>query len=90
MWLYLIVAVLALVAIVGSVLGGGAFTIVLVPLAVIGIVSAIVSSLLGSSAGVSAGEPEGRAGPTRSRSVGDGGRAPTSPERLADARRVQQ
>jgi|GEM_PF-3210933 len=94
MWLFLIAAVLVLFAIVGGVFAGGVFTIVLVPLAAIAVVSAVVFGIWGRAAQGSQGA-ETDASHTTDRPLPHqrrqpSGRAPSSPERLADARRVQQ
>jgi len=89
MWLYLIVVALVVLGIGGGILAGGIFTIVLVPLALIVLISGLSYSALGRAAqrhasGGAADEPLPHSGPS------DGGHVRTSPERLADARRVQQ
>jgi hypothetical protein len=92
MWLSLIVVALAIFAILGGVLAGGVFTIVLVPLAAVALVSAFVFSIVGGAAqrraGSGGGDPRQRPLPHNPRR--DPGHVPTSPERLADARRVEQ
>jgi hypothetical protein len=94
MWFYPVLFALVILAIIGSVLGGGIFTIVLVPLAVIAAVTGFVLALWGRGLQGSAGAatdathvPDRPLPHRRSRSSG---RAPSSPERLADARRQQQ
>ena len=94
MWFYPLLIALVILAIVGGTLAGGIFTIVLIPLGVIALVSGIVYAMWGRAAQGSAGAatdaattsdrplPHQRQRPT--------GRAPSSPERLADARRQQQ
>jgi hypothetical protein len=93
MWLYLVGVVLVILGLAGLALGG-IFTLVLLPLGVIVIVSAAGYGAWQRSA-------QGRAGadtdahPTTNRPLPhhpqtDSGHAPTSPEALADARRVQQ
>jgi hypothetical protein len=94
MWLYLILAALVVLAIVGGTLAGGIFTIVLVPLAVIALVSAVIYAMWGRAAQGTAGG-ETTATHTSDRPLPHSyrrpaGRAPSSPERLADARRGQQ
>ncbi|MBV9465852.1 MAG: hypothetical protein JO206_01605 [Solirubrobacterales bacterium] len=94
MWVAILVLALGILALLGGVLLGGVFTIVLVPLALIGLGSGVVYAMWGRA--TQAGEggatdsehaPERPLPNTLPR---DSGRAPTSPERLADARRVQQ
>ena len=94
MWFYPLLLALVVLAIVGGTLAGGIFTIVLVPLAAIALVSAVVYALWGRAMEGSAGArtdashvsheplPHSRRRPS--------GRAPSSPERLVDARRQQQ
>ena len=94
MWFYPFVLLLATLAVIGGTLAGGIFTIVLVPLAVIALVSAAVYGLWGRAA---QGSNDGSTDATRTsdrplphRFARPSGRAPSSPERLADARRQQQ
>jgi hypothetical protein len=94
MWLYLIVAALVLLGAVGGVAFGGIFTIVLIPLALIVLFGGLLTAASGRQAQRRAG------GATEESHVADrplprshdrpSGRAPTSPEGLADARRAQQ
>ena len=94
MWFYPLLLAIVILAIVGGALAGGIYTIVLLPLAVIVVVSAVVYSLWGRALEGSAG------GSTDASHVNDrplphqrwrpSGRAPSSPEALADARREQQ
>jgi hypothetical protein len=89
MWLYLIVAALVVVGIGGGIFAGGIFTIVLLPLAGIVLVSGLAYSTLARGAQ----ERENAAGSTSDlphHPPDETGRARTSPERLADARRVHQ
>jgi hypothetical protein len=94
MWLYpLLLAVIAL-AIVGGVLGGGVYTIVLVPLAVIALVTGVVAAMWSRATSGGAGAPSdtGQAGsrPLPHHPSGGSRRARTSPEALTDARRQRQ
>lgn len=94
MWFYPVLLALVILAIVGGTLAGGIFTIVLVPLAAIVLISAVVYSMWGraleGSGGVSTDAthtsrrplPHGRRRPS--------GRATGSPEELVDARRQRQ
>lgn len=94
MWFYPLIVLLAILAIAGATLGGGIFTIVLIPLALIALGSAVVYGMWAratqakeGTASASAEEP-GRPLPHRRRRPS--GRAPSTPGRLADARRQQQ
>jgi hypothetical protein len=75
-------------------LGGGIFTIVLVPIAFIIAASAFIYSAWGRAAqGALGADTEGH--PSTNRPLPhsfrqDSGHAPSSPERLADTRRAQQ
>jgi hypothetical protein len=94
MWLYMFAVVLLLAGIVGGVFGGGIFTIVLVPVAFVIAASAFIFSMWGrasqgaAGAGTDAHPSTNRPLPHSFRE--DSGHAPSSPERLADARRGQQ
>jgi len=94
MWFYPLVLALVVLGIVGGTLAGGIFTIVLVPLAVIVMVSAIVYGLWGRALQGAEGGSQHATGasdrPVPHRFRRPSGRAPSSPERLADARRQQQ
>ncbi len=86
--------VLLMVGLVGGIAGGGIFTIVLVPIAFIIAGSAFVFSMWSrASQGASGADVD--AHPSTNRPLPhsfreDSGRAPSSPERLADARRAEQ
>jgi hypothetical protein len=89
MWLYIAVAALVLVGIIGGIFAGGIFTIVLLPIA--GVV--FVSGLAYTSLGKGAEQKEGAAPPEPALPHDvqrPSGHAPASPERLADERRVRQ
>lgn len=91
MWLFIAVAFLAVLAVFGGTLAGGIYTIVLIPLAVIALISAIGYSYF-SGAATRRGGGEGREAP-RPLPTGQqrsSGHAPTTPEGLADARRARQ
>jgi hypothetical protein len=94
MWFYPLVLFLVILAVIGGTLAGGIFTIVLVPLAAIVLVSAVVYGLWGRAlAGSAGGADEATHAPDRPlphRFGRPSGRAPSSPERLADTRRQQQ
>jgi hypothetical protein len=89
MWLVFIGGALLILAILGGVLLGGVFTIVLVPLALIAAGAAIAYGMYAraSQPGGSANTSEG---PLPSGQQSESGHARTSPEALADARRAQQ
>jgi hypothetical protein len=89
MWLYLIVAALVAVGIIGGVFAGGIFTIVLVPLAVVVLFSGLGYSLLARAAEEKAGAADAN-NPLPHQPEHAPSHVPTSPERLADERRVRQ
>jgi hypothetical protein len=94
MWLYLLALILLIAGVVGGVAGGGIFTIILVPLAFIIAASAFIYSAWSRSSQGTAGA-DVDAHPSTNRPLPhkfrrDSGHAPSSPERLADSRRVQQ
>jgi len=94
MWFYPLLFALVILAIVGGTLAGGIYTIVLIPLVVIGVVSAVVYSLWGralaGSAGASTDASHVSDQPLPHRRRRPTGRAPSSPEALVDSRREQQ
>ncbi len=94
MWLYMIAAFLIVVGLVGGVLSGGIFLIVFIPLGLIMLAAAAGTAAIGRSAHQSAGsETQARPQPGEPlphTAEGPTGRVPTSPEALADARRVNQ
>ena len=89
MWFYPLVLTLVILAIIGGVLAGGVFTIVLIPVAGLALISAIGYTVFARGAQQRAGAAEGGSAlphqPER-----EPGHVQTSPEGLADARRVQQ
>jgi hypothetical protein len=92
MWLLLIVAFLALLGIIGGSLAGGIFTIVLIPLAAIAVLTAIAYSYFGGAAQRRAGrDRRGRrpSAPPTAQQPSSVPR-PSTPEELADARRANQ
>jgi uncharacterized membrane protein len=91
MWLYLIAFTLILIGIVGGLFAGGIFTIVLLPLALILVLVAVLSAAAGRKTPErdAIGETHDPA-PLPSQPERPSGRVPTSPERLADARRAEQ
>jgi hypothetical protein len=94
MWFYPLVIVVLILAAVGGTLAGGVFTIVLVPLAAIVFISGLVYTLWGRAlqegTGGSVDGTETPRRPLPHRRARPSGRAPSSPERLADTRRQQQ
>lgn len=94
MWLYLLALVLVILGIVGGVASGGIFTIILVPVGLIVAGSAFLYATAGRKAqGSTGGDTE--AAPSTNRPLPhspqrESGHVPTSPERLADARRTEQ
>lgn len=90
MWFYPVLLLLGLLGLAGVIFLGGVYTLVLVPIAVIGIVSAVAYMMWGRAQAASVeGETDATHTPStplpgsRRRARG---REPTSPERLADAR----
>jgi hypothetical protein len=94
MWLFGLAGALVVVGIVGGIFGGGIFTIVLVPLGLIVGGSAVLYAMWGrASQGAAGGSTQAAHGsdrPLPHHTPSDSGRVPSSPERLADARRTQQ
>lgn len=89
MWFYIVAVAILLAGIIGTFATGGIFTIVLLPLGLIGVVSAVGYRALGHAAQVRQGG--GASGsPLPHSSPGEPGHVPTTPEGLADARRAQQ
>jgi hypothetical protein len=94
MWLYILAFFLLIFGIVGSVLSGGIFTIVLLPLGIIALISAVVFGALGRSAqgrhGASTNARPSTGRPLPASEHSNTSAAPTTPDELAEARRVQQ
>ena len=92
MWLLIAVAFLALVGGLGGAFAGGIFTIVLIPLAVIALLTAVVYSYFRGSASRAAGHGTSSrrppAPPTAQQPSSTP--APSTPEELADSRRSNQ
>jgi uncharacterized protein (DUF58 family) len=92
MWFYPILLILVVLGIAGGVFLGGVYTLVLVPLVVIALVSALGYALwIRSQAGgteIEAGASPG--GPLPHRRPRMPSRAATTPERLVEGRREQQ
>jgi hypothetical protein len=89
MWLYIVALVLLVFGIVGGIATGGIFTIVLIPLGVIALVTAGVFSLWGRSQ-QGGEEPSSEIGEPLPTGHSNAASAPSSPEQLVDARREQQ
>lgn len=93
MWLYMIAVFLLLFGIIGGVASGGIFTLIFIPLGAVMLVVAVLMGMWHRS-------QEGRAGAQTEGSKTEqaplrhtppqGAPTPTTPEELADARRVQQ
>lgn len=92
MWVLLAVAFLALIAGIGGALAGGIFTIVLIPLAVIALISAIVYGYFSGGAERAARRRSGRDRPAAPATAQTNPTpdAPSTPEDLVDARRANQ
>jgi hypothetical protein len=94
MWLYILAFVLLIFAIVGSVLSGGIFTIVLLPLGIIALISAVVFGAFGRGAlsrhGASSEQSSSTGRPLPSSAHSNTPAAPNTPDELTEARRVQQ
>lgn len=86
----MIVGALAILALLGGVLLGGVFTVVLIPLAILAGLSAAayltISRVRAGRAGGGGSAPQ----PLPHSGSADTGHVRTSPERLADARRATQ
>ncbi len=92
MWLYMILGVLVVVGLLGGIVAGGVFTLVLIPLAVIVLVGSLIYMAMGRAAEGRQGAGAGRGSqpPLPHSAPSEPGHVPNSPEALADARRVQQ
>ena len=94
MWFYPLLGLLVMLGLAGGVLLGGVYTIILVPLAVIVVVSSVVYAMWGRALQGSRGGATGATSvahdPLPAQRTSSAGRAPTSPEALADARRESQ
>lgn len=93
MWLSILALVLLLFGIIGSVLSGGIFTIVLIPLGIIALITAAVVGGFGAAAQDRHGaSPDARSSTPRPLPTehSNARSSPSGPEDLADARRVQQ
>jgi hypothetical protein len=94
MWLYVLAFFLLIFGIVGSVLSGGIFTIVLIPLAIIALITAVVFGAFGRGAqgqhGASTDARPSTAQPLPASQHSNTPPRPTTPEEITEARRVQQ
>ena len=94
MWFYPLLIVLVILAVMGGTLAGGVYTLVLIPLAVVAVVSAVVYAMWGRAlqgqAGGATDATTAKAQPLPHHRTRPTGRATTSPEALTDARRQQQ
>jgi hypothetical protein len=94
MWLYILALALLVFGLIGSVLSGGIFTIVLIPLGIIALVSAIAYGAWGRAAqgrqGASTHASPSTAQPLPATEHSNTPSQPATPEQLADARRVRQ
>jgi hypothetical protein len=94
MWFYPLLIVLVILAVAGGTVAGGVYTLVLIPIAAVVVVSAIVYAMWGRALAGQAGAPteaaETSTQPLPHRRRRPSGRASSSPEGLADARRQQQ
>jgi hypothetical protein len=89
MWLYLIALVMVVLGIGGGIFAGGIFTIVLIPLAAIVLVSGLGYGAIARAAA----EKSGRTAtndPLPHRPESNPGHTLATPEQLADERRVRQ
>ncbi len=96
MWLFYIAVPLVILAIIAAAVGGGIFTIILIPLAIIAVIGAIWSAISARAAGAPGANRRTR---TETGTSGSGlphsfARSPAtagdSPEALADTRRELQ
>jgi hypothetical protein len=94
MWLYILALFLVVIGLVGGVLTGGIFTIVILPLGIIAFGSAIAYAAWARKAqGQHGASTDARAStgrPLPSSQHSNTPSAPTTPDELTDARRVQQ
>lgn len=94
MWFYPLLMVLVILCIAGGVLLGGVFTIVLVPIGAIAIISAVVYAMWGRALQGSHGQSTGATAvshrPLPAQPGPSSAPAPTTPDQLADARRQTQ
>ncbi|MGB9184263.1 MAG: hypothetical protein WCB67_09355 [Solirubrobacteraceae bacterium] len=90
MWLAFPVIVIVIFALGASIVSGGIFTIVVLPLAVVIAVVALVFSLWGRATGSRHTSSSPEVAPLPSSQHSNSAPAPGSPDELVDARRAQQ
>ena len=90
MWLGLVLFIGILVALGLSIVSGGIFTIVVLPLAVIVAVVALIVSLWGRASGRADGSSRHDPAPLRHSGHANTAPAPSTPDQLVDARQSQQ
>jgi hypothetical protein len=92
MYLLLFIVFIAILVIVGGIFSGGIFTIILVPLAVIAVVSAVAYTGLGRAAGLDEKPPTPEKKPIRRKGVepGTNGDVPVTPDEYVDALQKNQ
>lgn len=89
MWLAFPVIVFIIFALGASIVSGGIFTIILLPVAVVIAVAALVFSLWGRASG-SSHTSASEVAPLPSSQHTNSAPAPSSPDQLVDSRRAQQ
>jgi hypothetical protein len=94
MWLYMIAAVMLVLGLFGSILTGGIFTIIVLPLGVIVLIAAFVIAMWSRTGVSEGGEKSTSASEPRPLPHSDrpqpGSSGTSSPEELVDARRQAQ
>jgi predicted membrane metal-binding protein len=90
MWLYPFVGLLVILALLGGIVLGGVFTIVLVPLAIIAALTALVGMAMARGEEGKSGALGGAEPPLPHNQPRDPGHELASPEQLTDARRAAQ
>jgi hypothetical protein len=94
MWLGLVLVVLAVLFVIAGIFSGGVFTIVLVPLAVIAVVTAVVTLMSARAAGIRqtlTEPPQPQAAEPVARGEGaPPGEVPVTPEEFVEARQRNQ
>jgi hypothetical protein len=90
MWLGLVLIIIVAAALAASIVSGGIFTIVVLPVAVIIAVVAAAFSLWGRASGRSKGRDRGDPAPLPPSSHRNTAPAPTTPDQIVDAKRAAQ
>lgn len=94
MYLGLVLIVLAVLFAIAGIFSGGAFTIVLVPLAIVAVVAAVAALVSARAAGIAGAlgqRPEVPAkGPPRGGSASDDADSPVTPDEYVEARQRSQ